>query len=94
MMIEGSGSRAGSIPLNSESGSESPKNMWIRIRIRNTASKEQIWQRYQAKIRPVKKTREILLFHSTEAYSVDVPGQALADFQLGAFSCSFSQGIK
>ncbi len=33
MMIEGSGS--GSIPLTSGSGW--PKNMWIRIRIRNTA---------------------------------------------------------
>ena len=47
MMIEGSGSgsRAGSgsesIPLTSGSGSGSrrPKNMWIRIRIRNTAFK-------------------------------------------------------
>ena len=42
MMIEGSGSgsRAGSIPLTSGSGSGRPKNMWIRwirIRIRNTA---------------------------------------------------------
>jgi hypothetical protein len=39
-MIEGSGSRAGSIPLTSGSGSGRPKNMWIRwirIRIRNTA---------------------------------------------------------
>ncbi len=40
-MIEGSGSgsRAGSgyIPLTSGSGSRKPKNMWIRIRIRNTA---------------------------------------------------------
>ncbi len=42
MMIEGSGSgsRAGSgsgyIPLTSGSGSGRPKNMWIRIRIRNT----------------------------------------------------------
>jgi hypothetical protein len=33
MMIEGSGS----IPLTSGSGSGRPKNMWIRIRIRNTA---------------------------------------------------------
>jgi hypothetical protein len=35
MMIEGSGSRAGSsgsIPLTSESGSGGPTNMWIRIR--------------------------------------------------------------
>jgi hypothetical protein len=32
MMIEGSGS----IPLTSGSGSWRPKNMWIRIRIRNT----------------------------------------------------------
>jgi hypothetical protein len=32
--------------------------------------------------RPVKKTREILLFHSTEAYCVVVPGQPLADFLL------------
>ncbi len=46
MMIEGSGSRAGSgsIPLTSGSGSERPKNMWIRwirirIRIRNTEHK-------------------------------------------------------
>jgi hypothetical protein len=41
MMIEGSGTRAGSgsIPLSSGSGSGRPKNMWIRwIRIRNTAS--------------------------------------------------------
>jgi hypothetical protein len=45
LMIEesGSGSRSGSIPLTSKSGSERPKNMWvrwfrIRIRIRNTAS--------------------------------------------------------
>jgi hypothetical protein len=41
MMIEGSGSRAGSIPLTSGSGPGRPKNMWIRwiwIRIRNTAS--------------------------------------------------------
>jgi hypothetical protein len=38
MMIEGSGS----IPLTSGSGSGSwrPKNMWIRIRIRNTGLKE------------------------------------------------------
>ncbi len=36
MMIEGSGS--GSIPLTSGSGSWRPKNTWIRIRIRNTAS--------------------------------------------------------
>jgi hypothetical protein len=35
MMIEGSGS--GSILLTSESGSGRPKNMWIRLRIRNTA---------------------------------------------------------
>jgi hypothetical protein len=34
MMIEGSGS----IPLTSGSGSGRPKNMWIRIRIRNTAA--------------------------------------------------------
>jgi hypothetical protein len=42
-MIEGSGSRAGSgsIPLTSGSGSGRPKNMWIRIRIRNTGLK---WQ--------------------------------------------------
>jgi hypothetical protein len=48
MMIEGSGSRAGSgsgsIPLTSGSGSWRPKNLWIRwirirIRIRNTAKK-------------------------------------------------------
>jgi hypothetical protein len=40
MMIEGSGSKAGSgsIPLTSESGSGRPKNTWIRIRIRNTAA--------------------------------------------------------
>jgi hypothetical protein len=40
MMIEGSGSESGSIPLTngSESGSRKPKNIWIRwIRIRNTA---------------------------------------------------------
>jgi hypothetical protein len=38
MMIEGSGagSESGSIPLTSGSGSRRPKNMWIRIRIRNT----------------------------------------------------------
>jgi hypothetical protein len=37
-MIEGSGSRSGSIPLTSGSGSGWPKNMWIRwIRIRNSA---------------------------------------------------------
>ncbi len=37
-MIEGYGSTgSGSIPLYSGSGSGSPKNMWIRIRIRNTA---------------------------------------------------------
>jgi hypothetical protein len=36
MMIEGSGSRAGSgsIPQTSGSGSGRPKNTWIRIRIR------------------------------------------------------------
>jgi hypothetical protein len=34
MMIEGSGT--GSIPLTNESGSGRPKNMWIRIRTRNT----------------------------------------------------------
>jgi hypothetical protein len=59
--------------------------MWIRIR--NTARKEEIWQRYQAKIREkpsCEKTREILSFHSTEAYSVDAPGQPLADFLLGS----------
>ena len=42
MMIEGSGSRAGSgsIPLTSGSGSGRPKNMWIRwIRIRNTGNR-------------------------------------------------------
>jgi hypothetical protein len=42
MMIEGSGSKAGSgsIPLTSGSGSRRPKNMWIRrIRIRNTVCK-------------------------------------------------------
>ncbi len=44
MMIEGSGSGAGSIPRTSGSGSGRPKNMWIRwirirIRIRNTARK-------------------------------------------------------
>ncbi len=43
MMIEGSGSRAGSgsgsIPPTSGSGSGRPKNMWIRIRILNTALK-------------------------------------------------------
>ncbi len=39
MMIEGSGS----IPLTSGSGSERPKNMWIRwIRIRNTDTKYQV----------------------------------------------------
>ncbi len=36
MMIEASGS--GSIPLTSGSGSGRPKNMWIRIRIRNTGN--------------------------------------------------------
>ncbi len=38
MMIEGSRSGAGSIPLTNGSGSGSrrPKNIWIRIRIRNT----------------------------------------------------------
>ncbi len=38
MMIEGSRSGSGPIPLNigSGSGSRRPKNMWIRIRIRNT----------------------------------------------------------
>jgi hypothetical protein len=38
MMIEGSGSRAGSgsVHLTTGSGSGRPKNMWIRIRIRNT----------------------------------------------------------
>ncbi len=35
-MIEGSGSESGSIPLTNGSGSRRPKNMWIRIRIRNT----------------------------------------------------------
>jgi hypothetical protein len=34
MMIEGSG--PGSMPLTSGSGSGRPKNMWIRIRLRNT----------------------------------------------------------
>jgi hypothetical protein len=34
LVIEGSGS--GSIPLTDGSGSRRPKNMWIRIRIRNT----------------------------------------------------------
>ncbi len=37
MMIEGSGAGSGSIPLTSKSGSGRPKNMWIRIRLRNTA---------------------------------------------------------
>jgi hypothetical protein len=42
LMIEGSRSGSGSIPLTSGSGSGRPKNMWIRwiqirIRIRNTA---------------------------------------------------------
>jgi hypothetical protein len=37
MMIEGSGSGYGSIPLTSGSGSWRPKNMWIRLR--NTAAK-------------------------------------------------------
>ncbi len=37
-MIEGSGSRAGSISLTNGSGSVRPKNIWIlQIRIRNTA---------------------------------------------------------
>jgi hypothetical protein len=43
MIIEGSGSGAGSIPMTSGSGSRSwrPKNMWIRwIRIRNTGCME------------------------------------------------------
>jgi hypothetical protein len=43
-MIEGSGSRAGSgsgsIPVTNGSGSRRPKNMWIRIRIRNTAEQD------------------------------------------------------
>jgi hypothetical protein len=38
LMIEGSGSGDGSVPLTSGSGSRRPKNIWIRrIRIRNTA---------------------------------------------------------
>ncbi len=37
LMIAGPGSESGSIPLNNGSGSRRPKNMWIRIRIRNTA---------------------------------------------------------
>ena len=38
LVIEGSGSESGSIPLTngSRSGSRRPKNTWIRIRIRNT----------------------------------------------------------
>jgi hypothetical protein len=43
MMIEGSGSKAGSgsIPLTSGSGSGRPKNTWIRwIRIRNIGCRE------------------------------------------------------
>jgi hypothetical protein len=39
-MIEGSGSQ--SIPQTNGSGSRRPKNMWIRIRIRNTDSDEEI----------------------------------------------------
>ncbi len=41
VIIEGSGSESGSIPLTSGSGSGSwrPKNMWIRIRIRNTGDR-------------------------------------------------------
>jgi hypothetical protein len=42
MMIEGPGS--GSIPLTSGSGSERPKNMWIRIR--NTDKKSRLSQRW------------------------------------------------
>jgi hypothetical protein len=36
MMIEGSKSGSGSIPLINGSESRRPKNMWTRIRIRNT----------------------------------------------------------
>ncbi len=40
MIIEGSGAGSGSIHLINGSGSRRPKNMWIRIRIRNTACDE------------------------------------------------------
>jgi hypothetical protein len=41
LVIEGSGTGSGSIPLTNGSGSRRPKNIWIRwiqIRIRNTGS--------------------------------------------------------
>ncbi len=39
LMIVGSGSGSGTIPLTNGSGSGRPKNMWIRIRIRNIVAR-------------------------------------------------------
>jgi hypothetical protein len=54
LVIEGSRSGSGSIPLTDGSGSRRPKNMWIqwiRIRVRNTASKTPYsWQVYQVTV--------------------------------------------
>jgi hypothetical protein len=40
LMIEGSGSGSGSVTLTNGSGSGRLKNMWIRIRILNTAKQK------------------------------------------------------
>ncbi len=45
LVIEGFGSGSGSVTETNGSGSGSrrPKNMWIRIRIRNTEFKHRLW---------------------------------------------------
>ncbi len=44
LMMEGSGSVSIPLTIGSGSGSRRPKNMWIRIRIRNTAWDEGVWK--------------------------------------------------
>jgi hypothetical protein len=73
MIIEGSGSESGSIPLTSGSGSGSgrPKNTWIRwiririrFRIRNTGH-ENIYLYFHLLISVCPKTMEMKIFDTT-----------------------------
>ncbi len=71
-MTEGSG--AGSIPLTNGSGSENPKNMWIRwIRIRNTGFSSFLWVTLSSWVR----------IYSTASYTLlDIPEEPHVNLHL------------